>query len=1050
MQHFRSMKAGEISLIARQENNRLIVFIESAEEPLSYDTDHEEPGPADIFDNLCDKWNETIEGEGINVAVFSYDNRFVRDVSAAEVLERIEANVAKLVKEMQIDPADVGVLITSTEITRKCFTNGFDYLNVLIANNSDKRPAKAFPLRLPFDSKFAWTITIPTWLWTRKGSIKDDGAGVNLIGFVVRAASVVLFRETEGSIYSRMRDYHRGKFGKLKIISTLKEFDQFFKIATKRRYASIDTEGDNLNRVNGNTMLALQFLFADKIDDVPSLWVLPWEHSETPWTAEQLSYIRKKMKKWFEFLSKDQVHIYHNAKYDIHQILTFIKPRYYAADVYDTTAGSFSLEENKKFLKPLKVGGHSLEFVERSMEYERPPELVIKKADRGKMASFSMQEIADYGIIDVLSPFYIMFEQIAIAKHRGYKGFFKFVTKQIGPMLLAMTVMEHNGISIDMAYLKDIASPIGPFSERIRATAKKLAESPAGMLANKALIEKSSYQKTGLFGEAREPQLWNIRDKKHLRMLFFEVLGLEPLAYGKDDLGKLDKRFKKVYRHTPEVKVFSEYEKLMKLKSAFANAIYKYMISNPDMMHDKRLRPIFAFLGVLTGRSSTTSPSTQQIPQHGPDAKIIKKQFRVKKRRIILKSDYSAHEVRVSGNLSGDPAICGVVDQINASQMKYRLAVTPEDVIKARAALADIHVLNYYTFYEVVIDKKDPRRQDAKTAIFAVTYGSLEKSIADSMLSTELYGLEDKLVAVPNPDKGEKPLDKKERRKIEQRVRFLRTEEGMQEYLAKAYDLLATLKKKWSGLTKFIEREQAIARRDNVVFGPHNRPRHLWGYLHFDKFISFAMNRRVFNSEGQGYASDYGFVAIYLANKLKWELFGSRGYNIDSIQTNAVHDSSLNEMEFRFLPLMVYLQEHAMITMTERYYREHFGIKPKTQYGFEFEIGMSEDSLQTWDGRTDGLIKIIEEMGVQTGYSPDEIKHVIHDAKILGRLRIEELRGKKDDMTLEQEHIFSRIVPRLRMFQSQYWEDIDEEEIDRPKSDKRRVSDKRKRKAETA
>lgn len=1061
MKHFKSLKAGEISLIASEKHSRLLVLVESAEEPEAYDTDPEDKGAANIYDNLHAKWNDTLEGGGINLAVFSYDNAFIREMTAEQVLERVQKNVAALAKEMDIAAEDVGIILCSTEIGNKCFKTGFDSLNVLIANKSDKRPTKAFPWRLPFDSGFAWTLSIPTWLWTRSGSIKDDGAGVNLIGYIVRAAAVVMYRETEGSIYKQMRAYHRGKYGELKIVQTLEDFDEMLADLVAKKFVSIDTEADNLNRVFGNTLLAIQFTTVNKKTDIPKMWVLPWRHSETPWNHSNLRYIIKKLRHWMETQAKKQVHVYHTFKYDYHQFLTALKLRFYAARVYDVTAGNFSLEENAKFLKPMRVSGHGLERMERSMEYERPPELVIKKADRGKMATFTMKQIAEYGVIDVLSPLYIMFEQLEIAKARGYPNFFTFITRQMGVMLIAMTDMEHNGIDVDMEYLKSIASPIGPLAERIRETAAKLAQSPNGMKANKMLLDRSSFQKNGLFGKAKEPQLWNIRDKKHLRLLFFDILGLQPLGFGKDEEGKLDKKFKKVYRHTTEVKIFSDYEKLVKLKSAFANAIYNYMISNPDMMQDKRLRPFFGFLGVLTGRSSTTSPSTQQIPQHGPDAKLIKKQFKVGKRRILLKSDYSAHEVRVSGNLSGDPAICDVVDIINKGLHAFRIAGASEEVLEAIKNLGDIHVLNYYTFYEVRIDKKDPRRQDAKTAIFAVTYGSLEKSIAESMLNTALYALEDKLVAVPDPAKGEKPLTEKEKDKLKKQIRYLKSEAGWEEYLAKSYDLLATLKTKWGVLTKFINKEQKKAQQYNVVFGPHGRPRHLWGYLHYDKFIGFAMNRRVFNSEGQGYASDYGFAGIYLAKKAKWELFDSKGKTVDSMQTNAVHDSSFNDLDFKFLPLMAYLQEHCMISETMAYYKKHFGIEPVTQYGFEFEIGISEDSLTTWNGRTSmpegmeinpkdpqSMIDIIKKYGPLVGYSEDEIKHVIHDAKLLGKLRLEELHSKNPDkMTLREQHIYDRIVGRLRCFQSQYWEDPVNEDEDKENLDKLKANKKQRRAA---
>lgn len=1039
MQHFASMNVGEISLIADENHKKLLVIVESTDEPHVYDTE-EEPGPANIFDNLYTKWNDILDVGGVNLAVFSYENRFVRDNSPQVVLQRIEKDVAKLAAKMELKSKSVGIILCSSEISRSAFHNAYDYVNVLVRNSTPQlgvdtvsskktKSLTAFPIRLPFDSKFSWTNSVPAWLWTKTGSVKDDGAGVNLLGFIVRAASVVLFKQTEGSILDKMQKYHSGQFGSLKIVQNIKQLKQMFNDLYTKKYISIDTETDNLNRIADNTLLAVQFCCADSRDDIPKMWVLPVEHSETPWTSKILKWIKMKLRNWFERKSKGQTHVYQNSKFDMHQFMAFTKLRWYAAKIYDVMAGTFSLEENQKFMKPMQIKPFSLEHMERCMEYDRPADLVIQKADRGKMATFSMKDIANYGVIDVLTPLYIMFEQIEIAKNREYPRFFTFITRQMGPMLYVMTEMEHNGIQVDFQYLKEIASPIGPLAEMIRNAAGELQKGEAAQKANKELLSRSSFQKKGLFGKAVEPQLWSIRDNKHLQLLFFEILGLEPLHFRKDETGKLNKLFQKVYRHTKEVKQFSKYQKLIKLKSAFADAIYKYMSTHPDMRRDHRLRPLFGFLGVLTGRSSTTSPSTQQIPTHGDDAKIIKKQFKVKKGRILLKSDYSAHEVRVSGNITRDPAICGAVDAVNAAFTKFRMATTAEEALAAMNELVDIHCANYEVFFGVKISKSDPRRQDAKAAVFAVTYGSMAKSIGEKMHSEALYALEDQLVkdrALPANDNNK--MSPRAVRDLEKRIRYMKSEKAAEEYFQRARDLLEVLYDKWSTLTKFINREQKKAQAHNVVFGPHGRPRHLWGYLHFDKFVGFAMNRRVFNSEGQGYASDYGYTGIYLAKKAKWDLFESRGYTMDTMQTNAVHDSSFNDVAFRFLPLAVYMQEHAMISLTQQYYKQHFGITPTAQYGFDIEIGISEAGVTSWNGRSDsfdlpggkkswGMIDLLTKFGTETGASETEIANAIADWNRLQRLRLEELHSKNPDhMSLYQPEIWNRIVPHLHCF----------------------------------
>ena len=317
-----------------------------------------------------------------------------------------------------------------------------------------------------------------------------------------------------------------------------------------------------------------------------------------------------------------------------------------------------------------------MEHIERTFEYVRPSELVIGKADRGRMAEFSLTEIAEYGVLDILTPYFLMCEQIRIANDRGYPNFYKFMVKQVGPIILAMTTMEQNGIDIDLEYLESIASPVGTLAELIRESATQIAQTDAASKANDLLLQGTSYQSQGLFGQAEKPWLWNIRKSDHLQLLFVDVMGLQPLEMKDNGTASLNAKFQKVYRHTEEVSMYTDYQKLTKLKSAFADAIYKFLTTNPDMKHDKRLRPVFTTLEVLTGRSSTIMPSTQQLPQHGKKAKIIKQQFSVAKatHRIIGKADFSAHEVRVSGNISDDANIIRAVDAVNEAIHRYRVA----------------------------------------------------------------------------------------------------------------------------------------------------------------------------------------------------------------------------------------------------------------------------------------------------------------------------------------------------------------------------------------
>lgn len=93
-----------------------------------------------------------------------------------------------------------------------------------------------------------------------------------------------------------------------------------------------------------------------------------------------------------------------------------------------------------------------------------------------------------------------------------------------------------------------------------------------------------------------------------------------------------------------------------------------------------------------TGRFSYEAPNLQQVPKHGPLAKLFRQCFTSRSGRVAG-ADFSQVEMRVAAALSGDPALCAVFDagedlhtSIAAQVMGKALAdVTPEERFKAKA-----------------------------------------------------------------------------------------------------------------------------------------------------------------------------------------------------------------------------------------------------------------------------------------------------------------------------------------------------------------------------
>lgn len=264
---------------------------------------------------------------------------------------------------------------------------------------------------------------------------------------------------------------------------------------------------------------------------------------------------------------------------------------------------------------------------------------------------------------------------------------------------------------------------------------------------------------------------------------------------------------------------------------------------------------------------------------------------------------------------------------------------------------------------------------------------------------------------------------KREYDKKTQELAYLFSEEAEEEYIGKAKQLLKTLFDKWSVLADYIEALQKFAAENNVIHGPHGRPRHLWGYFHPDRFVKFAMDRRAFNSVSQGYASDIGYQAIYL---MYTELFRfkSQGFDTDIRQCNAVHDSAMSDIPYPMLPLALYLQDHSMTTLSRDYYEDNFKIYPTTLYAMDVDAGQNEAELTSYNKRPDDLAAFVEEVGQKCNIPQHLIDAAKKDAIVLGKLRKRELEGstylakkkKRDTYSLADAQVFQNTIPSLRMW----------------------------------
>lgn len=79
-----------------------------------------------------------------------------------------------------------------------------------------------------------------------------------------------------------------------RLVDTIEKFDKLYRRLKTEEKIAVDTETENLT-VNHNKMKTIQFAF----DDSGKGYMLPVDHEETPFSAKETRYIKKRLRKFF-------------------------------------------------------------------------------------------------------------------------------------------------------------------------------------------------------------------------------------------------------------------------------------------------------------------------------------------------------------------------------------------------------------------------------------------------------------------------------------------------------------------------------------------------------------------------------------------------------------------------------------------------------------------------------------------------------------------------------------------------------------------------------
>jgi DNA polymerase I-like protein with 3'-5' exonuclease and polymerase domains len=644
--------------------------------------------------------------------------------------------------------------------------------------------------------------------------------------------------------------------------------------------------------------------------------------------------------------------------------------------------GEMVLDENRKFrtvrlinaaAKKDVLSAYSL--AQLTLEYGSTAylETNMGKSDRDAIFRQPLDHVSEYGVVDVVIPFQIYKFQMTEIKRRGgpYLKLPMLVEKQLSSMIKSFVEMELTGLPTDRYYLTKEVSSGGAFQEAREKARKEIYAMESVKKANRILVDK--YHGADLFDRAPEDNwVFDIDTVEHQQLLFFDVLKLQPTAYGKSGVPSVNKAFKEKHAPfgddgklleeiaVPEVAEFRLYAELKHLYSSFIKGFHEKLYSDDDMRFDGRLRPEFIFLTIVTGRSGARKPSLQQVPSRSKLAKPINRQFVSPEGTIFLKSDYIAQEVKNWMLVSNEGVLARIFIQTMVKRREFRLADVIDDpkmwdnVFKE----LDLHRQSAQHFFGIpAIDVTKELRTRVKTLVFGTVYG-----MSPYRLSITLsISVED------------------------------------------AEELQRTLFDKYPDGSRYIAEMHEQAREHLYITSAIGRIRHLWGYLHTDFGVYGAMDRRAVNSAIQSLASDEGFEGCVQTQRLRWELFHSQDIPLRFSIANMVHDSSFSMTELHTAPIAAYLTEHGFTTMVHKAYKEYYGFNFIVGLELDFELGGTLGDMYAWNYRPETLDTAFEktvkwQRDVMNYKVPDSTFDKFYtNADIIRELRESELRSQPEN-----------------------------------------------------
>ncbi|AFH14628.1 putative DNA polymerase I/3'-5' exonuclease [Pseudomonas phage Lu11] len=727
-------------------------------------------------------------------------------------------------------------------------------------------------------------------------SLQKDDETMAAAGYVSRNLTTAL---NDGKLMYKVPklDYE------IVMVDTIKKFDKMMKVIINAEVVAIDTESRSLNRRKNYTVT---YQFAT---ETGRAFILPLFHKDTPFLPKELEYIKKELRDYFEYKSKNKYNLYANAAFDLIAARRDLGVRWFKTRLWCVIAAEFAKDENHKAIRGI-TGRNYYSLLNITMQYgcRAYYESDFGKEQRAFIADMELEgPVLTYMAVDVIVLLHIHRLQMKYAKTIGYKKYESVVSHQLSDQIHTLSNLEFNGSFVDIDWLFQLKSKDSHIVKERNRVVKELYASEGVQKANKLLAKRAGVPSMGLFGRTKT-QLFSIRKSEHKELLFFEVLKLKPLSVNKKGKGKIDKDFQKKYKDVPEIALFTELTKIEKLYNAYVKSFIKKWSEDEDFRYDRCMRPRFGYLDVVTGRTSARDPTLQTIPTRSKMGKLIKRLFVSPKGRIIIKVDYAVHEVRCWSLISGDKDVAKAFRV--GMDLRDRFRTAPNKELGQEWELkGDIHKVNASFFFRIPIEKiEKPKRDSVKQVIFGLIYQQGEKGTAKAIDAT---------------------------------VEMVR-------------DLTTKFFKRFPVGAGWFDKIKEHARKFLYVESPLGRRRNLWGLMtpqsHEDAGnILSRSERQSVNSPVQGMGSDFMMTGARQIERQRFEHYQKTGHYPDFIQANSVHDSLEFSCAYEDVWLAITMIEKGLTSAVEEQMIERHGFKFDIPLAIDFEFGYALDQCEGWN-----------------------------------------------------------------------------------------------------